>query len=193
MRIAPSSGGASADGSTGRPANSGQPRSRAPRSSRAPPCGAPKPGSPPPRPRSRRCPSPARSARPRGSARRASGRLHRRAATPRRSSARESRAGAARPLPRTAPAARAPPRSPPALRLVANVVQFDRLVLGLCLSGDQGNGSPDRFVDLLGRRAEPSFEQVAELVDDGLVARGRQNVDDRLRAEDLADRSGHRR
>ena len=79
------------------------------------------------------------------------------------------------------------------LRLVANVVEFDRLVLGLCLSGDQGNGSPDRFVDLLGRRAEPSFEQVAELVDDGLVARGRQNVDDRLRAEDLSDRSGHRR
>ena len=78
-------------------------------------------------------------------------------------------------------------------RLVANVVQFDRLVLGLRLSCDQGNGSPDRFVDLPGRRAESSLEQVAELVDDGLVAGGGENVDDRLRAEDLADRSGHRR
>ena len=36
-------------------------------------------------------------------------------------------------------------------------------------------------------------EQVAQLVDDGLVAARREHVDERLRAEDLADRRGERR
>ena len=78
------------------------------------------------------------------------------------------------------------------LRLVAHVVEVDRSLLR-SVAGDERDGALDRRVDLPGRRAEAALEQVAQLVDDGLVARRREDVDDRLRGEDLADRSRDRR
>ena len=52
---------------------------------------------------------------------------------------------------------------------------------------------PTRRVDRPGRGAEAALDQVAQLVDDRLVAGRREDVHQRLRGEDLADRRGERR
>src|SRR4029453_11087551 len=78
-------------------------------------------------------------------------------------------------------------------RLVADVVENDGLVRRRRVPCDQRDCTLPGCVDLARRRSEAPLEQVAKLVDDGLVARRGQDVDDRLRTENLADRSGYRR
>src|SRR5207247_3817957 len=48
--------------------------------------------------------------------------------------------------------------------------------------------TPDGRVDRPRRAAVPALDQVPQLVHDGLVAGGREYVQERLRGEDLADR-----
>ena len=155
---------------------------------------APRPASRPPRPRSRRCRSPARCGRPRGSARPASGR-------------RSPPSSESSPLERSRIACRSGSASSPksasrssssslaarpsaSSRIVVEVDAAPRLVVR---AGDERDRPLDGRVDLPRRRAEAALEQVAQLVDDRLVAGRREDVDDRLRGEDLADRRGDRR
>ena len=76
-----------------------------------------------------------------------------------------------------------------ALRVLANVVELERLLDFLVRAGDERDGTLDGRVDRSRGRSELPLEQIAQLVDDRLVARCRENVDDRLRREDLADRA----
>ena len=80
-----------------------------------------------------------------------------------------------------------------ALRVLANVVELERLLDFVVRAGDERDGPLDGRVDLPRWSAETPLEQIAQLVDDRLVAGRRENVDDRLRREDLADRCGNRR
>src|SRR5204862_4498879 len=80
-----------------------------------------------------------------------------------------------------------------ALRLVAELVQVRRRPLRPCAVRDQLDGPPDGRIDRSGRAAVAALDQVAELVDDGLVTGGGEHVKERLRGEDLADRRGERR
>ena len=67
------------------------------------------------------------------------------------------------------------------------------LLLGLRTVGDQLDRPLHGRVDLPGRGPVASLEQVAQLVDDNLVALGAQHVQERLRGEHLADRRRERR
>ena len=59
--------------------------------------------------------------------------------------------------------------------------------------GEQLDRPRDGGVHGAGRSAEASLDERAELVDDRSVAAGGENVDQRLRGEDLADRRRERR
>ena len=61
------------------------------------------------------------------------------------------------------------------------------------LAADQLHGALDGRVDRGRRRAEVAGDERLQLVDDRLVALGGEDVHERLRAENLADRRGERR
>ena len=65
---------------------------------------------------------------------------------------------------------------------------FDRVGIGR-----QADGTLNRLLDRCGRRAEVACDQRAQLVDHDGVTAGRQDVQQRLRAEHLADRRRERR
>ena len=75
-------------------------------------------------------------------------------------------------------------------RVVPDRVEVGRRLLWRGRLGDERDGTLDGRVDLARRRAEAAVEQGAQLVDDRLIARRREDVDDRLRGQDLSDRSG---
>ena len=76
---------------------------------------------------------------------------------------------------------------------LADLVQVDRRLEHRLVAAHEPDGAQDCVVDLRGRRPEPPGEQRAELVDHGLVAARREDVDQRLRGQDLSDRRGERR
>ena len=193
MRIAPSVVGS---GSAAAASGSGvlERRFAQARAGPAPRCAGRRRGCPPPRRRSRRSRSPGRCARSLEFARPSTGRRLRRAASPRRSSGRGS------------------PRSKrlgflaeerqqqellltrgQARRLFPDRVELDRGLVLVDALGHERDRPLHRRVDLARRRPEASVEKRAQLVDDGLIAARGQDVDDRLRGEDLPDRGCDRR
>ena len=76
-----------------------------------------------------------------------------------------------------------------ALGFVAQPLQVDGLRFGDAV-GKQLRRTADGRIDRSRRRPVVARDQPAELVDHRLVARRREHVQERLRAEDLADRSG---
>src|SRR5207237_10325178 len=79
------------------------------------------------------------------------------------------------------------------LRLDAQLLEVDRLLLGGRTAGDELHRAAHRGVDRAGRAAEAALDESLQLVDDSLVARGREDMQEGLRAEDLADRRRERR
>ena len=78
-------------------------------------------------------------------------------------------------------------------RLLADVLGRGRVVGRVDVVADEGDGARDGRVDRARRHAVPALDQRPELVDHRAVAAGRENVDQRLRREDLPDRRGERR
>ena len=78
-----------------------------------------------------------------------------------------------------------------ALGSLAHVLCARRVVVeSAATAGHERNGARDRPLDRRRGRAVPTFHQQAELVQHRAVAAGRENVEQRLRREDLSDRSG---
>ena len=67
------------------------------------------------------------------------------------------------------------------------------LVETAAAAGDERHRARDGLLDRRGRRAVGTFDQHPELVQDRAVATGGEDVEERLRGEDLADRRRERR
>ncbi len=78
------------------------------------------------------------------------------------------------------------------LGLLPHVLERDRILVRSVV-GHELDRAFDRRVDGAGRRAVLAQDELAQFVDDRQVALRREHVNQRLRAEDLADRSGERR
>jgi hypothetical protein len=67
-------------------------------------------------------------------------------------------------------------------------------LLALCCSvAEELHRALDHRIDLARWRAVTTLEEIAQLVDDDVPALRREDVEERLRAEDLPDRRGERR
>ena len=75
----------------------------------------------------------------------------------------------------------------------ADVLGARRILVERQSVGEERDGARDGRVDLRRRAAVAALHEGAELVDDGAVPARREDVDQRLRGEDLADRRGERR
>ena len=77
--------------------------------------------------------------------------------------------------------------------LLADVLGGRRVLVERHPVREERDGARDRRVDLRRRAAVAPLHEGAELVDDGAVPPRGEDVDQRLRGEDLADRGGERR
>src|SRR5215217_4838897 len=80
-----------------------------------------------------------------------------------------------------------------ALGLVADRFEVGRRLVGRHISREQLDRALDGGIERRGRRPERALHEIAKLVHDQAVPRRREHVDERLRAENLADRRGQRR